>query len=242
MSTFEPLQPGQEVFLKRPIQVYAKVIRPLQEDSGLPPEQVRYAVQILPLEQFYPADDLEPTQRTHLVSPPMAPATPERVETATTQSELPQNISASDPFFDLTQEVNGLIAARAYEFHARREFAHGHDAEDWLRAESEILVYVPAEISETETEFIVCAAVPGFNEKNLEVRVAPHSVCITGERREGLEQTENEPNRIFLVLDLPSEIDTANVGATLDGGVLEIKLLKTGLRKVVPVRAKGASA
>jgi HSP20 family protein len=242
MSIFEPLQPGQEVFLKRPIQVYAKVIRPLQEDAGLPPEQVRYAVQILPLEQFYSAGDLELTQRPQPVSPPIVDSTPERVEPATPQSELPQNISAGDPFFDLTQEINGLIAARAYEYHAQREFAHGHDADDWLRAESEILLYVPAEISETETELIVCAAVPGFDEKDLEVRVAPHSVCITGERREGLQQTENEPNRVFLVLDLPSEIDTANVGATLDGGVLEIKLLKTGLRKVVPVRAKGASA
>ena len=61
MSNIEPLKEGQEVFLKRPGQIYAKVIRPLQEDLGLPPEQVRHAVQILPLEQFYQAGDLEPT-------------------------------------------------------------------------------------------------------------------------------------------------------------------------------------
>jgi HSP20 family molecular chaperone IbpA len=242
MPTFEPLQPGQEVFLKRPIQVYAKVIRPLQEDLGLPPEQMRYAIQILPLEQFYTADDLEPAQRPQLVSPPIVPSTSERVESAMLLNELPQNISASDPFFDLTQEINGLIAARAYEFHANRGFVHGHDAEDWLRAESEIFLYVPADITETESELIVYAAVPGFDEKDVEVRVAPHSVCITGERRVPPDQTEDEPNRIFLVLDLPSEIDTANVGATVDGSVLEIRLLKTGLRKVIPVRAKGASA
>jgi len=185
MSIIEPLQPGQEVFLKRPIQIYAKVIRPLQEDSGLPPEQVRYAVQILPIEQFYPANDLEPTQRPQLEKPPLASVTTEPDESATTLNELPQNISASDPFFDLTQEINGLIAARAYEFHERRDFAHGHDAEDWLRAESEIFLYVPADITETESELIVYAAVPGFNEKDVEVRVAQHSVCITGERRAG---------------------------------------------------------
>jgi HSP20 family molecular chaperone IbpA len=242
MSTFEPPYEGQEVFLKNPLQIYAKVIGPPREDLGLPAEQVRYAVQLLPLEQFYLAQDLEPAQRPQLEPSPREAANPETVEPPAPLNEVPRNASAGDPFFDLTQEIDNLIAARAFELYAERGFAHGYDTEDWLRAEAEILLYVPAEIVETETDLVVRAAVNGFSEKELEVRVAPHSVCVTGVQQERSEQAENKPSRIFLVLDLQSEIDTAKVKASLDGGVLEIGLLKTGVRKVVPVRAKAASA
>jgi len=159
------------------------------------------------------------------------------------------NLSAGDPFFDLAEEINNLIARRAYELYEYRGFAHGHDAEDWLHAVSEILLNVPADITETETQLTIRADVPGFSEKDLEVRVAPRSVCITGKRQEVSEQTEEKSvyserrsNRIFRVLDLPSEIDPHNVDATVSDGILEVKLLKVGLGKKVAVRAKAASA
>ena len=159
------------------------------------------------------------------------------------------NLSAGDPFFDLTQEIKDRIAGRAYELYECRGFAHGHDAEDWLQAESEILLNVPADIAETETQLTIHAEVPGFSEKDLQVRVAPRSVCITGKRQEVSEQaqemssySERRANRIFRVLDLPSEIDPVRVDASLGDGKLEVKLFKVGLRKLVHVRAKSASA
>jgi HSP20 family protein len=159
------------------------------------------------------------------------------------------NISAGDPFFDLAQEINNLIARRAYELYQYRGFAHGHDGEDWLHAVSEILLNVPADITETETQLTIRADVPGFSEKDLEVRVAPRSVCITGKRQEVSEQaeehsiySERRSNRIFRVLNLPSEVDPDNVDATVSDGILEVKLLKVGLGKKVPVRAKSAFA
>jgi HSP20 family molecular chaperone IbpA len=38
------------------------------------------------------------------------------------------------------------------------------------------------ELAETEKGITISAEVPGFVERNLEVRVAPYSVCITGAR------------------------------------------------------------
>jgi len=159
------------------------------------------------------------------------------------------NLSAGDPFFDLAQEINNLIARRAYELYEWRGFAHGHDAEDWLHALSEILLHVPADVTETETQLNIRADVPGFTEKDLEVRVAPRSMCITGKRQQVSEQTEERSvyserrsNRIFRVLDLPCEIDPDRVDATVSDGILEVKLLKVGLGKKVQVRAKAASA
>jgi HSP20 family molecular chaperone IbpA len=249
MPNIEPLKEGQEVFLRRPIQIYAKVIGPHEGDLGLPEEQVRYAVQLLPLEQYYLPGDLEPSQRPQPAGSQPDPVTPESVEELATLSELTPSLSSGDPFFDLAQEISNAIASRAYELYETRGIAHGHDGDDWLQAESEILLKVPVEVADTETQLTIHAEVPGFCENDLEVRVVPHSVCITGERRQFPEQMEDEcaggarrPNRIFCVVNLPSEIDPVRVDASVGGGLLEVKLAKADLRKVVPVRAKAASA
>ena len=174
-----------------------------------------------------------------------------RSQTSTTLISAPEIVTllAGDPFFERAQEINELIARRAHELFESRGFAHGHDREDWLTAMSEILLNVPVDITETETGLTIRADVPGFSEENLEVRVAPRSVCITGKRQEASEQKEGETvyserrsNQIFRVLDLPSQIDPDRVNATLGDGILEIKLLKIGMGKKIPILAKAAAA
>jgi HSP20 family protein len=159
------------------------------------------------------------------------------------------DLFAGDPFFKLAQDFNDLIARRAYELFEASGYTTGHAHEDWIRAQSEILLKVPVDITATETELIVRADVPGFGEKDLEVRVAPRSLCITGKRQEAAEQkdgntvySERLSTEIFRVLDLPSEINPDKVKATVNDGLLEIKLLKVGLGKKVPVLAKTAAA
>ncbi len=39
-------------------------------------------------------------------------------------------------------DLNALIARRAYALYEQRGFEHGHDLEDWLKAEKEILMQV----------------------------------------------------------------------------------------------------
>jgi len=114
---------------------------------------------------------------------------------------------AGDPFFERAQEINELIARRAYELFESRGCAHGHDREDWLTTLSEILGNVQLDITETETGLTIRADVPGFSEQDLEIQ----SVCITGKRQKVAEQKEGETvyserrsNQIFRVLDLPS--------------------------------------
>jgi|SRR5690242_5442541 HSP20 family protein len=154
-----------------------------------------------------------------------------------------------DAFFELSQEFNDLISRRAYELFELRGSVHGHDREDWLQALSEISQDVPMEITETQTGFTIRAEVPGFSEKEIEVRVAPRSVCITGKRQETSEQTdenavnvERRSSQIFRAVELPSEVDPSQVDATVHGGFLEIKLLKVGSGKKISVGAQAASA
>src|ERR1700682_4183556 len=175
-----------------------------------------------------------------------------RSQTSTTLVSAPEIVTllAGDPFFERAQEINELIARRAHELFESRGFAHGHDREDWLTAMSEILLNVQLDIKEIETGINIRADVPGFSEQDLEVRVAPRSVCITGKRQEASEQKEGETvyserrsDQIFRVLDLPSQIDPDLTEATLSGGILEITLLKAAeMGKKVPVIAKAARA
>jgi len=174
-----------------------------------------------------------------------------RVETELERFLAPERraLNPGDAFFELSQEFRDLISRRAYELFELRGSVDGHDREDWLQAASEILLNAPVDVTETEAGLTVRADVPGFSERELEVRVGPRSVCITGKRQEASEQkdekavySERRSDQIFRALELPAEIDPGRVDAAVSNGVLEIKLLKVGLGKKVPVLAKAASA
>jgi HSP20 family protein len=158
-------------------------------------------------------------------------------------------VSIEPPFHELTREINELIARRAYELFESRGFEHGQDCEDWLRAQSEILVNVLVDIEETDTGFAIRADVPGFGEQDLQVRIAPRALCITGKRQEASDQkdgktasSERHANQIFRVLDLPHEIDPDRVDATLNDGALVVTLIKVATSKGISVQARVAAA
>ncbi|HEX2711158.1 MAG TPA: Hsp20 family protein [Candidatus Acidoferrales bacterium] len=158
-------------------------------------------------------------------------------------------MSTGDLFFERLAEINNLIARRAQELFEASGSVHGRDIENWARAEREILHAVPLEVQETETGITVLAEAPGFNERDLEVRVEPRRLLIAGkrvgttERKEGKTvYSERHSQQIFRVVDLPSRIDPEGVKATLSDGLLEISLPKAAAGKKVPVFTKAASA
>jgi HSP20 family molecular chaperone IbpA len=85
-------------------------------------------------------------------------------------------LAPGDAFFELAQELSDTISWRAYQLFESRGSLHGHDREDWLEAAWEILLNVPVDITDTETELTIVADVPGGSEKGIEVRVTPRSV------------------------------------------------------------------
>jgi len=102
--------------------------------------------------------------------------------------------------------------------------------------------YIPVEIAETEKEILVTADVPGFTEKNLEVRVEPTRLFITGKTYENKEEkakktlyTERTCNQLFRYVDLPIHVDPEKGAATVKNGVLTITLYKAQAPKLIPV-------
>jgi Protein of unknown function (DUF2934) len=69
------------------------------------------------------------------------------------------------------QQVRLAIARRAYELFEARGREHGHDWEDWFRAESELLRPVSTSTSESADQFTVRTNVLGFGESELRVSI-----------------------------------------------------------------------
>ena len=143
---------------------------------------------------------------------------------------------------DRMREVYESISRRAYDLFESRSYQHGHDAEDWLCAESELLCLVPLEIKWSDEQVTVRAEVPGFTAPDIKISAEPQRLFISGKRTLSAEQTREETacseqrsKEIFRAIELPAEVDPSQATATLKDGVLNIALPKTVARKVARV-------
>jgi HSP20 family protein len=130
-------------------------------------------------------------------------------------------ITRWDPFRDviaLQNRVNSLF----------RDFNEGGDSP--LAAAG----FVPAvDIYENTEKIVLKLEVPGLEEKDFDVRVENHTLTVKGERKFEKEEKEENFHRIerrygsfFRAFTLPSTVDTQNVGATYNAGVLKLELKK----------------
>jgi len=173
------------------------------------------------------------------------PQQPTGIQTA--RETAPLKFVTADEIFNRINEVYESIARRAFEIFESSGRAFGRDLADWFQAESELLHPVHLDIAESEDALTVRAEVPGFNANELEVSLEPRRLTITGKRESKEERktgktvySERCSNRIFRVIDLPTEVDTAKVTATFKNGVLELEMQKTAPAKKIRVEAKSA--
>ncbi|MGA8621126.1 MAG: Hsp20 family protein [Candidatus Sulfotelmatobacter sp.] len=150
-------------------------------------------------------------------------------------------------YVERMRHISDAIGRRAYELFEARGCEHGHDQEDWLRAESELLTPVPAKVVAINEGLTIRAEVPGFAHKDVEVHVEPRRLIIYAKLRESSEQESGRalPKRsmsgeIFRVLDLPHEINPDKITATVENEVLEITLQKLEPYKKVADNVKAA--
>ena len=143
-------------------------------------------------------------------------------------------------------KLSEQISRRAYEIFEGNGRVFGHDLEDWLQAESEILPPFRLQINETSDALAIEADTPGFSAKDMEVSLEPWRLTISGKKetkevqKQGKTTYEQQTSdQLFRVIDLPSEIDSAKASATLKGGVLHIDLPKAAkaVTKRIDVKA-----
>ena len=140
------------------------------------------------------------------------------------------------------QETYDKIAQRAFDIFSENGKWIGHELDNWLHAESEFLHPLHLEITESDDSLSVRAEVPGFTNQELKIEVEPRRLTIEG-KHETKEETkkgktvyaERCAKEIQRVIELPSEVDSAKVIATLKDGVLTLDMRKSDRAKTVRV-------
>jgi len=101
--------------------------------------------------------------------------------------------------------------------------------------------FVPAvDIYEDEKKVLLKLEVPGIDQEDLDVRVENHTLTVKGERKfEGEEKEENfhrierRYGSFFRAFTLPTTVDTENVKADYQNGVLKLDVRKIGFAEGV---------
>ncbi len=130
-------------------------------------------------------------------------------------------ITRWDPFRDVVTLQNRLNSLF-------RDFNEGGDSP--LTTAS----FVPAvDIYEDPQKVVLKLEVPGIEEKDLDVRVENHTLTVKGERKFEKEEKEENFHRIerrygsfYRAFTLPSTVDSENVQAIYNAGVLKLELKK----------------
>jgi HSP20 family protein len=131
-------------------------------------------------------------------------------------------ITRFSPFRDLVtlqDRVNNLF-----------EGFSGTDGKDQLAAGS----FAPAvDIYEDEQNLVLKLEVPGVNEEDLDISLENNTLTVKGERKFEKEEKEENFHRIerrfgmfTRTFRLPNTVDTENVSAAYDKGVLKLTLAK----------------
>ncbi len=134
------------------------------------------------------------------------------------------------PFFAEIDQWFESIRNRAFELFRARGFPDGRDWDDWFSAERELFFRPASELTETEKDYKIRVAIPGFEASQIEVGIEPGFVTVRGEstRKEEKAQGEKtlfsefEEKKMFRRFRFPQAVNTELAKATLDDGMLTI--------------------
>ena len=92
-----------------------------------------------------------------------------------------QDANQPRPLLQETIDLLDRVQKRAFELFQRRGGAAGNDIGDWLQAEKEVFRVPDMELAESEGEFQLQLALPGFDAKDIRVSALPQAVIVEGE-------------------------------------------------------------
>ena len=152
-----------------------------------------------------------------------------------------------ESLLDRMDDVFNNISKRAFEIFEGNGRIFGRELDDWLNAEKEFLHPVHIQVAESGESLEMHAEVPGFNEKELEIRVEPRRVTISGKREASKEEKKGKTvyseaccDQILRVVDLPAEVVTDKATATLKNGILELSMPKAAKARSTRIQPKAA--
>jgi len=106
----------------------------------------------------------------------------------------------------------------------------------------------PADVYEDEHNVTLKLEVPGIDEKDIDVRIENNTLTVHGERKiekeekeENFRRVERQYGSFTRSFTLPSSVDTGQVSANYDKGVLEITLAKKAEAKPKQIKVNVGS-
>ena len=147
-----------------------------------------------------------------------------------TEKTMSAPAKVASPFETLRREVDRLFedfGPSAWRFPFARPSLELPRLADWHIAPA-------VDVAEREKEYEITAELPGMEEKDIEIRLANHSLTIKGEKKEEKEERQKDYyvcerrfgsfQRSFAV---PEGVDTDRIEASFSKGVLKVILPKT---------------
>jgi HSP20 family molecular chaperone IbpA len=148
------------------------------------------------------------------------------------------------PVFEEIAKRLAAIERRAFDLFEKRGGELGHDLEDWLKAEHELLGWPSAELTEKDGVYQMEIALPGFAAKDVEITATPGEVIVHAATKEE-KKTEKEnvlwtefgSNDVYRRFEVPTPINVEQVAANLDNGLLRITAPEAQEPKQIQVKA-----
>jgi len=142
-------------------------------------------------------------------------------------------------FEEIAKRFEG-VQQRAFDLFDKRGRALGHELEDWLKAEQEVFGWPAAELAEKNGVYEMQVALPGFEEKDVEVTATPTEVVVHAATKEEKKTqkgavlwTEFGSDDVYRSFKVPNPISVVNVTANLENGILRINAPQTARPKEI---------
>lgn len=163
---------------------------------------------------------------------------------------IPVKLVSADVLLSRKNEMQNVIARRAYELFEDRGRTNGHDIDDWIEAKVEVVRAYRHDLKESADAIVFKAQLPcSFTTDQLNVSVEPRRLMLSGETELDVirggdtpAHTEKRTQRIFGVEELPVDVDPSRAKANLKGDLLEVVMPRVAVDNKSNVKSKAASS
>jgi len=148
------------------------------------------------------------------------------------------------PIFEEVAKRFDAIQRRAFDLFEKRGRELGHDVEDWLKAEHELLGWPAAELTEKDGDYQMEITLPGFAAKDVEVTATPAEVIVHAAmheekktKKENVLWTEFGSNDVYRRFRMPKPIEVGKITANIEDGLLRVTAPKAAEPKQIEAKA-----